>query len=142
MSNDIEITNKPDLRGCFPRAATPPVEEVAAPALAVYEGMNEVFEHTRRIIDVMQQGEKITVRDLVDKVLAEVKMPSGNVTSLVQMYLKSDKSVSVEIGRGGGVFKGGKPKRIDNRPRCNSCNQVLRPDSQKAKSNSIEEMAN
>lgn len=110
-------------------------------ALAVYEGMNEVFEHTRRIIEDMQQGEKITVRDLVDKVSSEVNMGIGNVHNLVQMFLKKRKDVTVEIGRGGGVFKGGKPKRVDNRPRCASCNQVLRPDM-KQKQASIEELAN
>lgn len=114
-------------------------------ALAVYEGMNEVFEHTCRIIENMQQGEKITVRDLVDKVSAEVKMGIGNVHNLVQMFLKKRKDVTVEIGRGGGVYKGGKPKRVDNRPRCASCNQVLRPDmkhKQAAIEESIEELTN
>jgi hypothetical protein len=117
-----------------------PVRTEAA-ALAVYEGMNEVFDHTCRIIEGMQQGEKITVRDLVDKVAAEVKMGIGNVHNLVQMFLKKRKDVTVEIGRGGGVYKGGKPKRVDNRPRCTSCNQVLRPDM-KQKQASIEELAN
>lgn len=129
MIND-NISNKPE---------QPARTEEAA--LAVYEGMNEVFNHTCHIIEKMQDGEKITVRDLVDKVAAEVKMGIGNVHNLVQMFLKKRKDVTVEIGRGGGVYKGGKPKRVDNRPRCTSCNQVLRPDM-KQKQASIEELTN
>lgn len=102
-------------------------------ASSVYSGMNEVFAHTRNIIDTMQQGEKIGIRDLADKVAAQVEMPSGNVMSLVQLFCKRSKDVSVEVGRGGGVFKGGKPKRVDTRPRCPTCHQVVR-DMQKTKS--------
>lgn len=93
---------------------------------SIYTGMNEIFEHTRQIIDDMKQGEKISVADLVCKVASGVKMTQSNVTNLVQMYLKQCKSITVEVGRGGGVYKGGKPKRIDTRPRCPSCNQVVR----------------
>jgi hypothetical protein len=111
----------------------------------VYKGMDEVFEHTRKIIEGMDQGEKITVKDLADKVHSKViEMPVGNVTNLVQMFVKRSKDVTVEIGRGGGVYKGGKPKRVDNRPRCPSCNQVVRSDHAKNKSidkSAIEENA-
>jgi hypothetical protein len=99
--------------------------------------MNEVFDHTRQIIDTMKQGEKIAIRDLVDKVAAKVDhMSGGNVMGLVQLFCKKSKEVSVEVGRGGGVFKGGKPKRVDNRPRCATCHQVVRSEVQKHKTDS------
>lgn len=94
--------------------------------LSIYTGMNEVFAVTRKIIDGMENGDKLTVRDLTDKVSAQVNMTYANVMNLVQMFLKECKDVSVEIGRGGGVYKGGKKRRVDNRPRCSACNQVLR----------------
>lgn len=102
--------------------------------LSVYAGMNEVFEQTRLIIDTMKDGEKIAIGDLVDQVASKVEMSGGNVMGLVKLFCKRSKGlVSVEVGRGGGVFKGGKPKRIDNRPRCTTCNQVVRSESQKHK---------
>lgn len=108
------------------------MEKLPEETLSIYAGMNEVFKFTRVIINDMKQGEKITVRDLSDKVAAQIdNLPSGNITNLVQMFLKQCKDVSVEIGRGGGVFKGGKPKRVDIRPRCQTCNQVIRNDTQK-----------
>lgn len=101
---------------------------------SIYAGMNEVFAETRIIIDTMKDGEKIAIRDLVDKVTSKVDMSSGNVMGLVQLFCKRSKGlVSVEVGRGGGVFKGGKPKRVDNRPRCTTCNQVVRSETQKHK---------
>lgn len=108
---------------------------------SVYSGMNEVFEHTKQIIDTMKQGDKIAIRDLADKVAAQVEMPSGNVMSLVQLFCKRSKDVSVEVGRGGGVFKGGKPKRVDNRVRCKECNQVVR-ELQKNKSTASDTESN
>ncbi len=104
---------------------------VGEETLSVYAGMNEVFEHTRQIIDTMKQGEKIGIRDLVDKVAAKVDMSGGNVMGLVQLFCKRSKEVSVEVGRGGGVFKGSKPRRIDARPRCETCHQVVRGDLKK-----------
>jgi hypothetical protein len=99
---------------------------------SLYKGMNAVFAQTRKIIDAMEHGGKMTVKDLSDRVQAEVSdMSIGNVANLVQMFLKKSKDVSVEIGRGGGVFKGGKPQRVDNRPRCATCHQVVRPDMHK-----------
>ena len=111
----------------------PSLDIVGEETLSVYAGMNEVFDHTRQIIDTMKQGEKIAIRDLVDKVAAKVDhMSGGNVMGLVQLFCKRSKEVSVEVGRGGGVFKGGKPKRVDNRKRCETCHQVVRTFTTKA----------
>jgi len=97
----------------------------------MYAGMNEVFEHTRKIFEPMQQGERIGIKDLVDKVTSQVELSSGNVMGLVQLWCKKSKEVTVEVGRGGGVFKGGKPKRIDHRPRCGTCHQVVRSETKR-----------
>jgi len=107
---------------------------------SIYAGMNEVFKHTRQVIDEMQTGDKIGIRDLADKVSSqiELELSNANVMHLVQLFCKQSKEVTVEVGRGGGVYKGGKPKRIDNRPRCPSCNQVIRAELQKQKSEILE----
>lgn len=95
---------------------------------SVYGGMNGVFEQTRAIIAEMQQGQRIGVKDLADKVHAKIDtMSNANVLNLVQMFCKQSKDVTVEVGRMGGIYKGGKIPRIDKRERCVTCNQVIRP---------------
>ena len=107
-------------------------ESVSTDKVSVYKGMNEVFKYTQSIIDTMQQGEKIVAKDLAEKVYAKTDgIPMGNVASLVQMFTKRCKDVTVEIGRNGGIYKGGKVKRVDTRKRCDTCHQVIRSDSYK-----------
>lgn len=106
---------------------------------SVYSGMNEVFEVTKKIIDTMQQGERIAVKDLADKVNAGLNGSGKNVSALVQMFVKKYPAVSVEVGRNGGVYKGGKPKRVDNRPRCHTCNQVIKS-TEASKSTNVDTM--
>jgi hypothetical protein len=67
-------------------------EIIGEETVSVYDGMNEVFNHTRQIIDTMKQGEKIAIRDLADKVAAQVEMSSGNVMGLVQLFCKKSKA--------------------------------------------------
>jgi len=97
-----------------------------------YSGMNEVFRSTKMIIDEMEDGQRIGVKDLADKVAAKVEnMAFSNIMSLVQLFCKENKGfVTVELGRAGGVYKGQKKQRIDARPRCSTCNQVMRPNKQ------------
>jgi hypothetical protein len=113
------------------------------PALAVYTGMTEVFEHTRRIISDMKQGEKIGMKDLIDKVSSQIAtMSSSNVMNLVQMFCKQSKEVTVEVGRGGGVYKGGKLPRVDTRTRCPHCNQVVRMETKKSTETIVDNLVN
>jgi uncharacterized protein YciI len=88
---------------------------------------NSVAKHLAKL----QQYEKTTLKDLTDKVVADTKLPYSNVMGLVSIYVHQDKSVSVERGRNGGIFMGGRKPHIDNRPRCSHCNQVVRPKSTK-----------
>lgn len=101
-------------------------------APTTYIGTNAVVEQARCIIDELEHGKKITVKDLSEKIAAKTYgMSLGNVTNLVQMFLKDCKDITVEIGRNGGIYKGGKQKRVDNRPRCTQCNQVMRSELKK-----------
>ncbi len=108
---------------------TTSLPETPKPELAIYSGMNQIFECTQKYIDTMQDGDKITMSELTDKVAAVVKMPHTRVLNLVSMFLQKNKEVKIETGRGGGVFKGKKKSRIDQRPRCHECGQVVRPKS-------------
>lgn len=109
-------------------------------ASSLYTGMNEVFAQTKSYIDTMKQGDKIGIRDLTDKVAAQVSMPASKVMTLVQLFCKRSKEVSVEVGRSGGVFKGGKPQRLDARKRCETCHQVIRAPKEKASTPDLSEL--
>ncbi len=101
----------------------------------IYVGMNDVFAHTRRIIADMQQGEKIGMQDLSEKVASNIKTLSYNsVHNLVQLFCKQSKEVTVEVGRNGGVYEGGKKQRIDHRERCITCKQVIKPSNKSVSS--------
>jgi hypothetical protein len=91
------------------------------------ETMNKVIEATKRQFADVSDGEKIVLKDLLDKVVAETGVKAYKASGIINAYLDSkDSGVEVEAGRNGGCYKGGKPKRVDSRPRCDSCHQVLR----------------
>jgi hypothetical protein len=87
-----------------------------------------IFEATNRLIDALEHepSKKTTIRDLIDKVCAETGAKASVVSGLVPMYVHSNNKISVEVGRNGGLWFGGKPKKVDTRQRCATCNQVLR----------------
>lgn len=91
--------------------------------------MDSVKESAYKILDALEGGEKTTLKDLIDKIVAETKVQVSIANGLVPMVVHEwakNGNGSVEKGRNGGVFKGGKPIRIDPRPRCTECGQVDR----------------
>lgn len=81
------------------------------------------------ILDALADGEKTTIRDVIDKVVAETKVQISIANGLVPMIVHgwaADGNGTVNAGRSGGIFKGGKKLRVDNRIRCETCNQVIR----------------
>lgn len=99
-----------------------------------YSGMNVVFEHIKKIINAMNEGDRITLEDLKDKISATVDgMSRTKIGGLIKLFCAQNKEVIVESGAGGGIFKGGRKKRVDMRRRCPTCTQVLRTDFTKSK---------
>lgn len=93
----------------------------------VHNTTDLVFKSAHKYLEELNDGEKTTIGDLADKVSVDTNLPYSNVLNLVSMYVHQYKGVSVERGRNGGVFKGGKPKKIgDVRPRCETCNQTIK----------------
>lgn len=88
--------------------------------------VNIVFNSTKRYLDNLQDGERITFTDLIDKVVADTKLKQTFVNGLATTFAHTYSAVTVEHGRGGGIYKGGKKKHIDKRERCETCSQVLR----------------
>lgn len=91
--------------------------------------MISVRESIFKVLDPLEEGEKTTIKDLIDKVVAEKNIKVSIANGLVPMVvheLAAEGICAVEKGRGGGVFKGRKPLRVDPRPRCPTCGQVDR----------------
>jgi len=105
------------------------IEKTASSHVSAQDTMDSVKGSTYKILDLLEHGEKTTLKDLIDKVVAEtevqVSIANGLVPMVVHEWAKNGNG-SVEKGRNGGVFKGGKPIRIDPRPRCETCGQVDR----------------
>jgi hypothetical protein len=91
--------------------------------------MNLVFTATNKILDALQNGEKTILRDVIDRVVFETKVQQSIVNGIVPMFIHQWANAgngSVNKGRNGGIYKGSKQIRVDPRPRCETCNQVLR----------------
>lgn len=93
----------------------------------VQDTMNKVINATKKQVDKLNNGEKVVLKDLIDMVVSETGVKMYKATGIVNTYLdSSDSGMTVERGRNGGAYKGGKPIRVDKRARCESCHQVLR----------------
>lgn len=101
-----------------------PIENQSVESLAIYTGMTRIIEEIRSIFQGMADGDRIAVDDLVAQIAHKVELPKNQIHNIVSMYLKECRDATVEGGRGGGVFKGGRPKKIDDRPRCPTCDRV------------------
>lgn len=86
-----------------------------------------VKEATHQILDGMENGSRMQVQDLIDKVIAKTMVKISIATYLVPIFARDYPGVEVYRGRNGGVYKGGKKIRQDMRPRCGECGQVKRP---------------
>jgi len=105
------------------------IEETASSHVSAQDTMDSVKESAYKILDLLKHGEKTTLKDLIDKVVAETKVrvsvANGLVPMVVHEWAKNGKG-SVNKGRNGGIFPGGKKVRLDPRERCITCNQVVR----------------
>lgn len=91
--------------------------------------MDSVKKSVYKILDTLETNKKTTLKDLIDKVVSEtniqVSIANGLIPMIVHEWARNGNG-TVEKGRGGGVYKGGKQKRVDPRARCGTCNQVVR----------------
>lgn len=100
----------------------------------VNETMNLVRSAIETILEPLKDGERITSKDLIDKVIAATHIKVSIANGIVPMILhalEEEGRGTLNIGRSGGWFVGGKKLRIDPRPRCETCHQVVRPKTNK-----------
>ena len=91
--------------------------------LSTEDTLKMICESTHRIIDALEDGERIKMRDLMDKVADETKIRTSSVEAFVPSFAYSHQNSYIKKGRLGGVVKGVEHAKII-KPRCPTCNQV------------------
>jgi hypothetical protein len=101
-------------------------KEQNAIAMSAEDTTNIVYASARKFLDLIQESQRITLRDLMDKVIADTKVGVSIVQGLVPMYVRDLEGYKLYRGRRGGIYRGDRPQSVDKRERCDTCHQVLR----------------
>lgn len=115
-----------------PVAAAPSPPTPSVPPTAVVQSsnvMSVVADIVVNYLNGMQQGEKITLKDLAAKVSEKTGLQGSAVIPVISLITKSYEGITIEKGRFGGIYKGGREvtaKKPDERKRCETCHQVIR----------------
>jgi len=88
--------------------------------------IDKVNNATKTLLEEIKEGERQTMRDVVDKVVAITGVPISQAAGLVNLYVHNYPGFRVEKGMKGGIYRGPKQLRVDKRERCGACGQVLR----------------
>jgi hypothetical protein len=119
--------------GSVPALAPAPIAAVpTATATAGAHGtdvMNQVASIVETHLNGMKEGEKITLKDLSKKVFDQTGLVGSIVTPVISLLTKTWPGITIEKGRFGGIYKGGRAvtaKKPDDRERCQHCKQVIR----------------
>jgi hypothetical protein len=80
---------------------------IAATALA-----EQAFEAAHNILDGMQDGERIQIKDLAKDVGLAVALPSKDVLGFVTHFVHNTSIAYVRRGKHGGIIKGVKPVKL------------------------------
>ena len=89
--------------------------------------MQKVFSAAKKKLDTIEKHDKILLHDLIDNVVAETHIQTTITQGLIAMFLQDcirKGEGTMEAGRNGGYFKGGKKPHVDNRPKCGECGRV------------------
>lgn len=69
---------------------------------------NIVINKTQEIVDLMKHGEHYKFSSLCKKVSEELGFLQEDITSIIQYFVQNSSDVKCEVGRNGGVYKGGR----------------------------------
>jgi hypothetical protein len=94
--------------------------------------MADVRVIIQREINNLNDHERITIRNMADLITAETGIPNSKVIVAIPTLIESVDGAVIEAGRNGGIYKNGRAKIVDGRPRCESCHQVLIKKSMKS----------
>lgn len=86
----------------------------------------KVNDATAYAIENLQEGEKISLKCLTERVARFLGLSQALCTPFVTMFVKSYDKCTMQKGRNGGIYKGKPLRKEDLEPRCNHCGQKLR----------------
>ena len=96
--------------------------------------MRHICDTAQRIIDSMNEGEKISLSHLTEKVSHVTDISKSQVVPIVSMFVANYDKCTMQKGRLGGIYRGTLAKR---QPACCSCcGQKIKKSKNKSKAES------
>jgi len=86
----------------------------------------KVNDATAHAIENLQEGEKISLKALTERVARFLGLSQALCAPFVMMFVKSYDRCTMQKGRNGGIYKGKMARKEDMVPRCNHCGQKIR----------------
>lgn len=117
-----------------PVAPAPVAIQASVPSLAPVapvgsEAMKTVSSIVADYLEGMKPHEKITLKSLAQLVCDKTGIQPTVATPVISLLTKNWPGITIEKGRFGGIYKGGREveaKKPDERPRCGHCHQIIR----------------
>lgn len=106
--------------------------------------LNAASELIVQRLDEMDEGDKVTLKDLAEMITKRLDIPPANLNPLINLVVDNYPGLSRAKGRHGGIYKGDAPltaKQLDHRERCPHCHQVMRAKTERKKKGEAEESA-
>lgn len=110
--------------------ATDSKSRTTAPSQLHLDKLNAVIlkvnDATAHAIENLQEGEKISLKSLTERVARFLGLSQALCAPFVTMFVKSYDRCTMQKGRNGGIYKGKLARKEDLEPRCDHCGQKLR----------------
>jgi len=71
----------------------------------------KIIRAAHKIVEDMNDGDKIKIPELAEKVAAQVNDKEDAVMAIVTGFVRNYDNLEIAIGRNGGVYKGKKPAK-------------------------------
>jgi len=95
------------------------------------------LEVARQILNDMKPGQRTNFKQLNKAVAEKTSLSPTQVQPFVIMAVQTYDGLTVTRGRYGGIIKGLKEKKNDERERCTHCKQVIRKGKKRSKKDGI-----
>lgn len=100
-----------------------PIEKPIASPESV---MSLIRDSVNRAIDAMTDGQRIKILDFFRLIVEDTGVKSSAVSCFATNYITARPDAYVKRGQKGGVVKGVRREKKDERPRCPTCQQLVR----------------
>lgn len=96
------------------------------------ELLRKVNEATEHAIQNLKEGQKISLKELTEKVAHFLDLSQTQCAPFVTMFVKQYDKCTMQKGRNGGIYKGKPVKKQDKTPRCMACGQKIKSKQMKS----------